>query len=119
MNYMAVQVKALDPASALQLLIRFEDQYDSIVTQLMDNLDDEAVHPDRLPTLRAEDVSRLCARVQRHDLSPAEVQKWARVVKGLSEIRVESQRLYAIVTELAIAGISPARYAEIQLALAA
>jgi hypothetical protein len=116
---MAEQDNEADLALVLQTLIRFEDQYDAIVRQLMDNLDEDRVPPERPPTLRAEDVASLCARVQRRDLSPAEVQKWARVVKGLSEIRVESQRLYAIVTELAIAAIALDRYAEIQLALAA
>ncbi len=40
-------------------------------------------------------------------------------MKGLSEIRVESQRLYAIVVELATGRVPPDRYAEIQLALSA
>ncbi len=116
---MPAQPNESDIAGVFEALIRFEERYDAIVGQLLDTLDDDPAFPDRLPTLRAEDVSDLCARVRRDELSPAEVQKWARVVKGLSEIRVESQRLYAIVTELAIAGITPARYAEIQLALAA
>ena len=116
---MARQVDAADVAGVIEALIRFEDHYDAIARQLLDTLDDDLPVPDRRPTLRAEDVAHLCDRVRRHDLSPAELQKWARVVKGLSAIAVESQRVYAIVTELAIGSVTPKRYDEIRLALAA
>jgi hypothetical protein len=116
---MAWQADAADVAGVLETLIRFEGHYDTIVRQLMDTLDDDLPAPDRPPTLRAEDVAHLCDRVQSHDLSPAELQKWARVVKGLTVIAVESQRVYAIVTELATGSVTANRYAEIRLALAA
>ena len=89
-----------------------------IVRQLMESLDEDLDSRHQPPTLRARDVYRLLVRVQLHELSPGEMHAWARVVEGNSEIALESQSLYPILTELATTALTPDRQAEIQDALA-
>jgi len=124
---MAMQEHETIRISALVSLIRFEDHFDGIVERLMDAIDaidaiDDDLYQeprDPQPTLRARDVSDLCNRVRRREISPVDVQRWAGVVKGISDIAVESQRLYAVLSELAGAAVTMERLTEIQMDLAA
>jgi hypothetical protein len=116
---MAAEELQTGRAGVLRSLIRFEDRYDGIVRRLMDTIDDDLDARDEPPTLQARDVVDLCARVQRREISANDLQKWARVVEGLSDIAVESPRLYPILTELATTAVTTDRFAEIQLILAA
>jgi hypothetical protein len=119
MNALPRQDLTLSRAGALQSLIRFDDPYDGIVQRLMETIDHDLDGVDPPPTLRRQDLSSLFARVRRHEITPRELQQWARVVEGLPDIAVESPRLYSILSELATEAVTPGRFAEIQLALVA
>jgi hypothetical protein len=116
---METQMPVLDRAGALRSLIRFDVPLPGIVRQLMDSLDEDLDGGQQPPVLQVRDMYRQFVRVQQRELSPVDLQEWARVVEGNSEIAVESQRLYPILTELATLELTPDRRAELQLSLTA